>query len=175
MDIHESTTASKNKFKLITLLLLIFTLVLSGCSQQNTKNSNPTSSTKVRPNNKQSAQKIIVTINSQKLPAHLNNSSAAKAFAKELPTNLNFRDFADMPEKIADLNHPLPTKGMPTGHAGTKGSIGYWSPQQRIVFYWGTESYYEGIHIIGTFDSSDYRNVIKNMGNNVNVSIKKSN
>jgi len=167
--------SSQKHFKLITLLLLIFTLVLSGCSQKNTKNTNKTSPTKVSATNKQSQQKIVVTINGQKLQAHLNDSSAAKTFAKELPTTLNFRDFADMPEKVADLNHSLPTKGMSDGHAGTKGSIGYWSPQQRIVFYWGTESYYKGIHIIGTFDSDNYHNVIKNMGNNVNVSIKKDN
>jgi len=170
--------SSKKHFKLIPLLLLVLVLVLSGCSpddSQNNASTNSTNSTKVSAANKQSDQKIVVTINGQKLQAHLNDSSAAKAFAKELPTTLSFRDFADMPEKIADLNHSLPTKGMPVGHAGTKGSIGYWSPQQRIVFYWGTESYYEGIHIIGTFDSDNYRNVIKNMGNDVNVSIKLNN
>ncbi|MDT6952744.1 hypothetical protein [Companilactobacillus alimentarius] len=34
----------------------------------------------------------------------MNNSSAAKAYAKELPTTLSFRDYADMPEKVDDLN-----------------------------------------------------------------------
>ncbi|POD88888.1 hypothetical protein S101258_00392 [Lactiplantibacillus plantarum subsp. plantarum] len=47
-----------------------------------------------------------------------------------------FRDYADFPEKIADLHHALPTTGMPSGHAGNQGAIGYWSPDQRIVFYW---------------------------------------
>ena len=79
----------------------------------------------------------------------------------------------DMPEKVADLNHSLITKGMPKGHKGTKGAIGYWSPQQRIVFYYGTEDYYEGIHIIGSFDSDNYKDVVKNMGNDVNVTISK--
>lgn len=120
-------------------------------------------------------QKINIKINGTTLKAHLNNSSAAQAFAKELPINLSFRDFMDMPEKVADLNHKLPTKGMPSGHAGTDGSIGYWSPDRRIVFYWGTEDYYEGIHIIGKFDSTNYQKVIKSMGNNVTVRIEKDN
>lgn len=120
---------------------------------------------------KRTGKKIGITINDNKLTAHLNNSSAAKEFARELPSTLSFRDYPGLPEKIADLGHKLPTNGMPSGHAGTRGSIGYWSPQQRIVFYWGTEDYYEGIHIIGHFDTNDYRRVVKNMGNDINVKI----
>lgn len=111
------------------------------------------------------AQKIAVIVNGQTLPAHLNTSSAAQALVKRLPMTLTFRDYAGLPEKIADLDRALPTRGMPRGHAGTKGSIGYWSPDQRLVFYWGRESYYEGIHIIGRFDTPRYRSVIQHMGN----------
>ncbi|MBU7447677.1 MULTISPECIES: cyclophilin-like fold protein [Lactiplantibacillus] len=130
--------------------------------------------TKSSTDDQQVGQRITVTINGHQLAAHLNRSSAAKAFARELPTTLSFRDYADFPEKIADLHHALPTTGMPSGHAGNQGAIGYWSPDQRIVFYWGTESYYEGIHIIGHFDSQNYRQVIKNMGNHVRVRIARS-
>lgn len=119
--------------------------------------------------------KLKITINGQTLHAELNNSSAAKAFAKELPKTMSFRDFmSGFPEKIADLHHSLPTKGMSRGHEGTKGVIGYWSPDQRIVFYYGTESYYDGIHIIGKFTSKNYANVIKNMGNNIEVRINQA-
>lgn len=45
---------------------------------------------------------------------------------------------------------------MPRGHTGAKGTIGYWSPDRRIVFYYGNEEYYEGIHIIDKFDSKIY-------------------
>ncbi|MQS76205.1 cyclophilin-like fold protein [Companilactobacillus halodurans] len=165
-------------FQRLLLTIMAITL-LAGCSQNETDNYNTVQSTNKRTSKVTTAQKdnqtkITISINGTRLKAHLNNSSAAKAFAKELPKTLSFRDYADMPEKVADLNHSLPTKGMPSGHEGTKGTIGYWSPQQRIVFYWGTEDYYEGIHIIGKFDSSNYRNVIKNMGNNVNVRINKN-
>lgn len=119
--------------------------------------------------------KINIYLNGQILHATLNNSSAARAFAKELPVTLSFRDFmAGFPEKIADLHHGLPTNGMPKGHEGTKGTIGYWSPDQRIVFYYGTESYYDGIHIIGKFTSKNYAQVVKKMGNHVAVRITRA-
>jgi len=143
--------------------------VLTGCAKSSQSNS-----TRSHSESTENVQKIVVTINGKKLKAHLNNSSAARSFAKEMPVTLKFRDFSNMPEKIADMDHALPIQGMPTGHAGTKGSIGYWSPQHRIVFYWGMEDYYEGIHIIGEFDSKNYREVIKNMDNNVNVRIAKA-
>jgi len=171
----------KNTIKIIITVLSILTLILTGCSKSNHSagSSKKVSTSKVttKKNQQVSAQhqKIKITINGTILTAHLNNSSAAQAFAKELPVDLKFRDFMDMPEKVADLNHKLPTKGMPSGHAGTKGSIGYWSPERRIVFYWGTEDYYEGIHIIGKFDNNDYQKVVKSMGNNVTVNIEKVN
>lgn len=165
----------KRFFKLILFTGILF--LLAGCGQhQQTKTTtshNHEQVNQVTTSEKNETTKINVNINGTELKAHLNNSSAAKAFAKELPTTLSFRDFMDMPEKVADLNHSLTTKGMPSGHEGTKGAIGYWSPQQRIVFYYGTEDYYEGIHIIGAFDSDNYHDVVKNMGNNVNVRISK--
>ncbi|WP_119326743.1 cyclophilin-like fold protein [Companilactobacillus musae] len=167
------------KMKILkNVLLVIGTLILlTGCGQKKEQTSSQDDSknrvSQVTTSDPKTNVKITVSINGTNLKAHLNNSSAAKAFAKELPATLSFRDYAGLPEKVADLNHSLSTKGMPSGHAGTKGSIGYWSPEQRIVFYWGTEEYYEGIHIIGKFDSANYRNVIKNMGNNVDIKISK--
>lgn len=160
-----------------TLLIVAALILLIGCGQKGEQTSSQADSknriSRVTTSEPRTNMKIIVSINGTRLKAHLNNSSAAKAFAKELPTTLSFRDYAGLPEKIADLNHGLSTKGMPSGHTGTKGSIGYWSPDQRIVFYWGTEEYYEGIHIIGKFDSTNYQDVIKNMGNNVKITISK--
>ena len=152
-------------------------VILGGCAQskpqtspQKQANTESVTSSDTRAS-QTGRQKIVITIKGKQLTAHLNGSSAAKAFAKELPTTLSFRDYPGLPEKIADLGHKLPTKGMPSGQAGTRGSIGYWSPQQRIVFYWGTEEYYEGIHIIGHFDTNDYRTIVKNMDNNSHVKI----
>lgn len=170
------------KRKILILIVAVVGLVSLGGCQQRTKGAQPAvTQQKSTPKNgsnsanKQNSRKIIVDLNGHRLKAHLNQSSAARAFYQELPRTLSFRDYAGLPEKVADLNHTLPTTGMPKGHAGTKGAIGYWSPEQRIVFYWGTESYYEGIHIIGHFDSQHYRKVIKNMKNGTNVRLSRAN
>ncbi|WP_158610659.1 cyclophilin-like fold protein [Lactiplantibacillus garii] len=155
------------------------TVLLAGCtattSQHPTNPQSVRATSKVQPTPATHRQAIKITVNGVRLTAHLNNSSAARAFAQELPVDLTFRNFMDMPEKIADLHHTLPTTGMPSGHAGTAGSIGYWSPDKRIVFYWGTEDYYEGIHIIGTFDHHDYKKVVRKMAKNTTVKIEKVN
>lgn len=161
----------------VSVWLIALLFLLTGCAQaQRTTSDSSSTADMTRVSSKRSVQskrgqKIIVTIQHKKLTAHLNQSSAAKAFARELPLTLSFRDYPGLPEKIADFDHRLPTNGMPSGHAGTRGSIGYWSPQQRIVFYWGTEDYYEGIHIIGKFDTNAYRQVVRGMGNHVQVKI----
>lgn len=161
-------------------LVLALLLIVGGCGRHrqpaaaNTATNTASVTTSHVADKQLHAQRIIITINNQKLSAHLNHSSAAQALANELPTTLSFRDYPGLPEKVADLGHRLPTNGMPSGHTGTRGSIGYWSPQRRIVFYWGTEEYYEGIHIIGHFDGNQYRTIVKNMGNNVKVKIAKA-
>lgn len=169
------------KRKMTVLIVILSGLIgLVGCRQRTTSAQPVASQQKIErksvssSSGRQAGQKIIIMVNGHRLKAHLNQSSAAQAFGQELPQTLKFRDYAGLPEKIADLNHALPTTGMPQGHAGTKGAIGYWSPDRRIVFYWGTESYYEGIHIIGHFDSHNYRKVIKNMKNGTNVRLMRT-
>ncbi len=100
-----------------------------------------------------STMKIDITINSQTFSAHLNNSVASSELANRLPLTLSFRNFASgFHEKIGDLKSPLTIKGMSDADNPKPGDIGYWSPQPRIVLYWGDVSAYSGIHVIGSFD-----------------------
>lgn len=157
-------------FTVITLALIFGTVACSKNVQNRSEDKTNISNIK-----RKSEYPISIRVNGQTIKAHLNNSSAARQFRNELPMTLSFRTFmSDYPEKIADLHHGLSTKGMPKGHAGTKGSIGYWSPDQRIVFYYGTESYYEGIHIIGKFDSMKSLKTIRNMKENTKVRITRN-
>ena len=61
---------------------------------------------------------------------------------------------------------------MPKGDEGKAGEIGYWSPDQRIIFYYGHVDYYPGIHIIGKFTSENYSAVISKMKDNTKVKIE---
>nr|WP_259395122.1 cyclophilin-like fold protein [Limosilactobacillus albertensis] len=116
---------------------------------------------------------IEVQINNhEKLRATLNNSSAARQFSRELPRTMHFRNYMDgYDEKIADLHHPLTTKGMPRGNNAKAGEIGYWSPDRRIVFYWGNVSYYPGIHIIGHFTKNTDLQLIRHLNSSDKITI----
>lgn len=96
---------------------------------------------------------VVVTIGDTSYPAHLNDTQAALALAERLPLTLSFRDYsASMPEKISELDDALPFDQMPAGDDPQPGDIGYWSPDQRLVLYWGDVGQYTGIHVIGAFD-----------------------
>lgn len=160
--------------KFIIALSLVILIGLTGCANNSAKSNTVSSVSLARKSKKKTitkrkATKIKLKVNGQSLKAHLNNSSAAKAFAKKMPTTLTFVDFGNGAEKMADLHYSLPTKGMPKGHAGNKGTIGYWSPDRRIILYYGHVDYYPGIHIIGKFDSKNYAKVIKEMKDNTKV------
>lgn len=161
--------------KLSLFLILIFTLNLVGCStQKNNKDSSPSISTThtTKERNQTKMTNLKITINEKTLNAQLNSTSAAKDLKKELPTTLTFTSFMGNPEKMADLNHSLSIKGMPKGDEGKAGEIGYWSPDQRIIFYYGHVDYYPGIHIIGKFTSENYSPVISKMKDNTKVKIE---
>ena len=97
-------------------------------------------------------QRITVLIGTKNLRARLNDSTTAKALAQRLPLQLDFRDFgSSFPEKIADLSQSLTTKGTPAAGDPKPGDLAYWSPEPRVVLYWGDVGEYAGIHVIGHF------------------------
>lgn len=96
---------------------------------------------------------IIIKIHHHKNRATLNQSTAAHELYKRLPLKLRFRDF-NQAEKIADLKQPLSVKQMPVGANPRIGDLGYWSPQPRLVLYYGPVAYFRGIHLLGNFQYS---------------------
>lgn len=97
-------------------------------------------------------QQITVLIGAKNLRARLNDSTTAKALAQRLPLQLDFRDFSSgFPEKIADLSQSLATKGTPAASDPKPGDLAYWSPEPRVVLYWGDVGEYAGIHVLGHF------------------------
>ncbi|MFC6315691.1 cyclophilin-like fold protein [Lapidilactobacillus achengensis] len=121
-----------------------------------TKNSTKTStktSTSATPAAKvPTSQQITVLIGAQHLRARLNDRATAQALTKRLPLQLDFRDFSSgFPEKIADLAQPLTTKGTPAASDPKPGDLAYWSPEPRVVLYWGDVGEYAGIHVLGHF------------------------
>lgn len=105
---------------------------------------------------------IKVKINNKQFNAHLNKSIAAQELYNRLPQSIDFNDLSpNFDEKIGDLNKKINIKGMSKGDDPRPGDIGYWSPQPRIVLYFGDVVYWEGIHVIGSFDKADKIRAIK--------------
>ena len=118
---------------------------------------------------------IQVTIDGTSYSARLNGTQAAESLKPLLPLTLSFRDFSSgFDEKIADLDQPLAFDQMPAGDDPAPGDIAYWSPDQRIVLYWGDVARYDGIHLIGSFDSDDAIEAIRSLTPSSSVTISAS-
>ncbi|MFD1671522.1 cyclophilin-like fold protein [Agrilactobacillus yilanensis] len=124
--------------------------------------------------NQASKRPIKVVIKGHVLKAHLYHNAAANQLYSQLPTTLKFQTAdSNIKERTSDLKAPLSIKGMSAGENPKPGDIGYWSPQQRIVFYWGNVGYYEGIHVIGHFDTKQAAKIIKAQDGAFNAKVTK--
>ena len=86
------------------------------------------------------------------MTARLTNNSTALDLLSQLPLTLTFRDFNEV-EKIADLPRTLSTDGVPPGADPDILDIGYYSPSNNLVLYYGDVGYFNGIVRIGRFDT----------------------
>lgn len=92
-------------------------------------------------------QYVVLRFGGNAVPGVLQNSAATAALVAQLPLDLSFADFGGQ-EKIAGLPVPLPLDNMPTGGS----AIGYYVPNQSLVFYYQSVGYYPGIIPLGTLD-----------------------
>ena len=95
---------------------------------------------------------IRVSFGDTTLPARLTNNPTALDLLSQLPLTLTFRDFNQV-EKIADLPRSLSTAGAPPGADPDIRDIGYYSPSNNLVLYYGDVGYWNGIVRIGHFDT----------------------
>ena len=91
---------------------------------------------------------ITITIGEDTYAATLADNPTARDFAAQLPLTLTFKDFNSV-EKIATLPLPLSTEGVPTGADPDINDIGYYSPTNDLVLYYGDVGYWDGIVRIG--------------------------
>ena len=86
------------------------------------------------------------------LLGHLDDNPAARALLAQLPLTLTFRHFNGV-EMIAPLPKPLPMDGMPAGADPELQDLGYFAPSGDLVIYYGDVGYWDGIAILGRFDT----------------------
>ncbi|WP_270889660.1 cyclophilin-like fold protein [Pedococcus sp. 5OH_020] len=94
---------------------------------------------------------VTIRFSGQTLTATLFDNSTAQALVDHLPLTLTFRDFNGV-EKIADLQWPLTTQGVPAGADPEVNDVGYYAPSGDLVFYYGDVDYWNGIVRLGSFD-----------------------
>ena len=105
-----------------------------------------------------SEMKIEFVSGNIKASAVLNDTNAAKSFYKNLPMELNLKDYVGR-EKIADLPMKLNFKNDPSSD-GKVGDLGYFSPWGNLVLFYKAQPYYDGLIKLGKFESG-FEEIIK--------------
>ncbi|MEV4386593.1 cyclophilin-like fold protein [Micromonospora sp. NPDC049580] len=95
--------------------------------------------------------KIQITINDQRFQATIFDSAAGRDLLAQLPLTVNMIDHGAV-EKTGPLPAPLSLDGQPDGADPDVGDVGYYAPGNDLVLYYGDQSYYPGIVIIGRLD-----------------------
>ena len=95
--------------------------------------------------------KIQITINGQHLRATLDDSVASRDLVAQLPQSIDMRDHGGV-EKTGRLSAPLSLDGQPSGADPEVGDVGYYAPGNDFVLYYGDQSYFEGIVVLGRLE-----------------------
>jgi hypothetical protein len=97
--------------------------------------------------------KIQITVNGQRLQATIFDSAAGRDLIAQLPLTVDMVDHGSV-EKTGPLPAPLSLAGQPDGADPDIGDVGYYAPGNDLVLYYGDQSYYPGIVIIGRLDGN---------------------
>ena len=107
---------------------------------------------------------IQITINDQRFRATLHDSAAARDLVAQLPATIDMRDHGGV-EKTGRLKAPLSLDGQPSGADPDIGHVGYYAPGNDFVLYYGDQSYYAGIVILGHLDGDAAERISQIDGN----------
>ena len=97
--------------------------------------------------------KIQLTIGSQGFTATLHGSPAALDLVEQLPVTVQMTDHGGV-EKTGPLPAPLSLEGQPDGADPDPGDLGYYAPGNDLVLYYGDQSYFPGIVVLGRMDGN---------------------
>ncbi|GAB2635096.1 cyclophilin-like fold protein [Kribbella swartbergensis] len=92
--------------------------------------------------------RIRISIGDQQFQATLDDSPATRDLAAQLPLSVEMSDHGSV-EKTGPLPSPLSLDGQPDGADPDVGDVGYYAPGNDLVLYYGDQSYYNGIVVLG--------------------------
>ena len=114
--------------------------------------SSPTPAASRKPdNNQEDRMRIQITIGDRRFQATLIDSAASRDLIAQLPVTIDMVDHGDV-EKTGPLPSSLSLDGQPDGADPEVGDVGYFAPGHDLVLYYGDQSYYPGIVILGQFE-----------------------
>ena len=98
--------------------------------------------------NQEDKLRIEITIGNQRFHGTLDDSAASRDLVAQLPVTVDMADHGSV-EKTGPLPSPLSLVGQPDGADPDVGDIGYYAPGNDLVLYYGDQSYYNGIVVLG--------------------------
>jgi hypothetical protein len=120
--------------------------------------------------NQEDPVKIQITIGDQRFEATLTDSAAARDLVAQLPVTVDMIDHGGV-EKTGPLPAPLSLKDQPEGADPDVGDLGYYAPGNDLVLYYGDQSSFPGIVILGRLDG-DAAEQIAGMDGPVTVTVE---
>jgi len=96
--------------------------------------------------------RIQITVGNERFSATLTDSAAGRDLVAQLPVTIDMVDHGSV-EKTGPLPAPLSVHGQPDGADPDPGDLGYYAPGGDLVLYYGDQSYFPGIVILGRLDS----------------------
>lgn len=113
---------------------------------------------------------LEITIGDQQFTADLRDSAANRDLLAQLPVTLEMSDHGGV-EKTGRLPSALSLDGQPSGADPDVGDVGYYAPGNDLVVYYGDQSYYEGIVVLGRLQG-DAAERIADMDGTVRVQVQ---
>lgn len=92
--------------------------------------------------------RIVISVEGLELTATLRDTVAARDLLAQLPQTVTMSDHGGV-EKTGALARPLAIDGEPAGADPDVADLGYYAPGADLVLYYGDQSYYRGIVILG--------------------------
>jgi hypothetical protein len=151
-------------------LLTLFVLTGAGCGDDGGSTSASPSSAQNRPtaepatsqpsgtpsgnaasSNQGKQVKVHIAIGDQRFTATIFDSAAGRDLIAQLPLSIDMTDHGSV-EKTGPLPAPLSLDGQPDGADPDVGDVGYYAPGNDLVLYYGNQSYYPGIVVLGRLD-----------------------
>jgi hypothetical protein len=108
----------------------------------------PTTTTEQPAPTEEDQMRIQITLGDQHVEAELDDSAASRDLLAQLPVTIEMRDHGSV-EKTGRLPSPLSLDGQPAGADPEVGDLGYYAPGNDLVLYYGDQSYYDGIVVLG--------------------------